>query len=43
MPRELEESLKTTAANRGYSESRTNRYIYGTLAKLRKRRKDKAK
>lgn len=33
MPKELERKLKRTAAARGYSEERTDAYVYGTLRK----------
>jgi hypothetical protein len=33
MPVALERSLKATARKRGYSEERTNAYVYGTLRK----------
>jgi hypothetical protein len=39
MPKKVEEKLKATATKRGYGEKRKNRYVYGTLTKLKKRRK----
>lgn len=42
MPKELEDRLKRTAEERGYSKERSDKYVYGTLAKLRKRRKEKS-
>lgn len=36
MPEKLEEALKREADKRGYTGERRDRYIYGTLATLRK-------
>ncbi len=41
MPKALEKKLKAEAKKRGYGEERTNRYVYGTLAKVRQRTKAK--
>ena len=39
MPKALKRKLKREAEEKGYSEERTNRYVYGTLANRKKRRK----
>jgi hypothetical protein len=39
MPKKLERRLKATARKRGYGRARTGAYVYGTLAKIKKRRK----
>jgi hypothetical protein len=39
MPVKVERKLKATARKRGYSKKRTGAYVYGTLAKLKRRRK----
>lgn len=39
MPRPMEKKLFSTAAKRGYSRRRTNAYVYGTLAKLKGKRR----
>lgn len=36
MPKRLEEALKREARKRGYSGERFDRYVYGTIAKLKK-------
>lgn len=36
MPKRLEEALKREADERGYTGARRDRYIYGTIATLRK-------
>ena len=41
MPVKLERSLKRTAKKRGYSKKRTGAYVWGTMAKIKKRRKAK--
>lgn len=38
MPKKLEARLKREAARKGLGKKRTAAYVYGTLAKLRKRR-----
>jgi hypothetical protein len=43
MPKKLEKHLKATARHRGYSTERTNRYVYGTLSKLKKERRRKGR
>lgn len=37
MPKRLERSLRATARRRGYGKKRTAAYVYGTMAKRRKR------
>lgn len=39
MPKKIEQKLKKIARSRGYSKDRTDRYVYGTIKKLFKRRK----
>lgn len=39
MPKKVERKLLATARKRGYSKKRTGAYMYGTLAKLKKRRR----
>lgn len=39
MPKALEQKLMRTAATRGYGKRRRNAYVYGTLAKLKRRRR----
>lgn len=39
MPRKLERKLRRKARKRGYGETRTDKYVHGTLANLRKKRK----
>lgn len=39
MPKKIERRLKATARKRGYGKKRTGAYVYGTLAKLKKRRR----
>lgn len=39
MPKAVEEKLKTTAKKRGYGKKRTGAYVYGTLTKLKRKRK----
>ena len=41
MPKALETKLKAEAKKRGYGKKRTGAYVYGTLAKIEKRRKGK--
>jgi hypothetical protein len=38
MPKRLENKLKRQARRKGYGKKRTNAYVYGTLAKIRRRR-----
>lgn len=39
MPKALEKQLKAEARRKGLSKKRTAAYIYGTLAKIKKRGK----
>lgn len=39
MPKEMEESLKKTSKKRGYGKKRTNAYVYGTIANMKKKKK----
>lgn len=39
MPKALERKLKRTAKKKGYGKKRTARYVYGTLANRKKRKK----
>jgi hypothetical protein len=39
MPKKLERKLKATARKRGYGREQTNRYVYGTMNRLKRRRK----
>jgi hypothetical protein len=41
MPKKAERNLRATAKRRGYGEERTRRYVYGTLQRMRRRRKRK--
>lgn len=41
MPKKLEEKLKREAKKRGYTGERYNRYVYGTLTKIKDREKGK--
>lgn len=41
MPAKLERKLKRTAKKRGYGKARTGAYVYGTLAKHKKRKSRK--
>jgi hypothetical protein len=41
MPKKIEQKLAATAAKRGYGAERTGAYIFGTLAKIGKRRAKK--
>lgn len=43
MPKRLEQKLRQAARKRGYSAKRTQAYVYGTLANLRKRATRKRK
>lgn len=40
MPKSLERKLRRTAKARGYSKERTDRYVYGALANINRRRKE---
>lgn len=35
MPKKLEAILRADAKRKGYDEERTNRYVYGTLGKIK--------
>lgn len=39
MPKKLETKLKREAKRKGLGKKRTGAYVYGTLAKLKKRRR----
>lgn len=39
MPIKVERKLKAEARRKGFGKKRTNAYVYGTLAKLKARRK----
>jgi hypothetical protein len=39
MPEKLKRKLKATARKRGYGEERTGAYVYGTLAKIEKKKR----
>lgn len=39
MPRKLELKLKREARKKGFGKKRTARYVYGTLAKLKRRKR----
>jgi hypothetical protein len=39
MPKKLERKLKATARKRGYGRARTGAYVYGTMSRLKRRRK----
>ena len=41
MPKALKRKLRREAKEKGFSEERTERYVYGTLAKQKARRKRK--
>jgi hypothetical protein len=36
MPKKLEKKLRTEAKRKGFGKVRTNRYVFGTLNRLRK-------
>jgi len=38
MPKELEDKLKRQAQKKGLSKKRTGAYVYGTIAKIEKRK-----
>ncbi len=38
MPKKAERKLLATARKRGYGKRRTGAYVYGTLAKLKRRK-----
>ncbi len=37
MPKELEDKLKRQGRKKGYKDRRLDAYVYGTLAKLKKK------
>jgi len=37
MPRNIERKLLATARRRGFSKRRANAYVYGTLAKIKRK------
>jgi hypothetical protein len=39
VPKKLEAKLKREAAKKGLGKKRTGAYVYGTLAKIRRRKK----
>lgn len=39
MPKELHDRLARQAAKKGYTGERKDRYVYGTMAKVEKRKK----
>jgi hypothetical protein len=39
MPRSVERKLLATARKRGYGKRRTDAYVFGTMNKLKKRRR----
>ena len=39
MPRKLELKLKREAKKKGFGKKRADRYVYGTLDKLKRRKK----
>lgn len=39
MPKKVEAKLKREAKKKGFGKKRTNAYVYGTLAKLKRRKK----
>lgn len=39
MPKAMEKKLKAEARKKGYTGERADRYVYGTLAKLKKGKK----
>lgn len=41
MPKKLERKLFRTAQARGYGKERTDRYVYGTLHNIKRRKKRK--
>ena len=41
MPKALERKLKRTAKKKGYGKKRSAAYVYGTLAKIKKRKKSR--
>jgi hypothetical protein len=43
MPKKVEKSLMRRAAEMGLKGERKDAYVYGTLAKIEKQRKDKSK
>ena len=43
MPKKLHQKLKRTAKKKRLSKKRTGAYVYGTLRKIEKKRKKRAK
>lgn len=43
MPKQLENRLRREARHKGFSGKRYKAYVYGTLARIKKRRKAKAR
>lgn len=39
MPKKVEAKLKTEARKKGFGRKRTGAYVYGTLAKIKKKRR----
>lgn len=39
MPKKAERKLRATAKRRGYGEERTRKYVYGTLQRMRRRKR----
>ena len=39
MPKKLERKLKAEAKKKGFGKKRTNAYVFGTLFKIKKRKK----
>jgi|GraSoiStandDraft_9_1057307.scaffolds.fasta_scaffold306960_2 hypothetical protein len=40
MPKSIERKLRRTAKRRGYSRERADRYVFGTMANINRRRKE---
>ena len=41
MPKKLERKLRATARARGFGKERQDRYVYGTLAKIKAKKRKK--
>ena len=41
MPKKLERKLRAQARSKGFGTERTNRYVYGTLNKIKSKRRKK--
>jgi len=41
VPKSIERRLRRTARKKGYSEERTNKYVYGTLSSMKKAKRHK--